>query len=130
MKQGAIFLKKIDNEEKTVHMSILPPCASVLRLHWKKANFFAAISKNTTTVYFQFPDAIYHGWNSDLFYGLLISFQRRLNEFCLTVVMIQKMSMMPLEIVIMKNYLENSFIFYLHIMCMRYVFACCVWITF
>ena len=27
------FSKKFDNEERTVDMSVLPPCESVLRLH-------------------------------------------------------------------------------------------------
>lgn len=65
-----------------------------------------------------------------LFYGWLISFQRRLNHICSTLVMIQKMSIMPLEIVKMKNFPENSVTIYLQMMRLRYVFHCEVWITF
>ena len=45
-------------------MSVLPPCASVLRLHCEREDFLVAIWKKATTSHFQFPDAVHHGWNS------------------------------------------------------------------
>ena len=65
------FSKKFDNEEKTVDMSVLPPCESVLRLHCERANFLAAIWKKAATSHFQFPDAVHHGWNSDKSFSFL-----------------------------------------------------------
>ena len=45
-----ILKKKFDNEVKTVDMSTLPPCESVLRLHCERANYLAAIWKRATTL--------------------------------------------------------------------------------
>ena len=60
-----IFKKKYDNEEKTVDMSVLPPCESVLRLHCERANYLACIWKHAIRSQPMFPDAVHYGWNSD-----------------------------------------------------------------
>ena len=60
-----IFKKKYDNEEKTVDMSVLPPCESVLRLHCERANYLACIWKRAIRSQPMFPDAVHYGWNSD-----------------------------------------------------------------
>ena len=60
-----IFSRKLENEEKTIDMSVLPPCESVLRLHCERANYLAAIWKNATTSQPEFPDTVHHGWNTD-----------------------------------------------------------------
>ena len=60
-----LFKKKFDNEEKTVDMSTLPPCESVLRLHCERANYLAAIWKRATTSQSLIPDAVHFGWNPD-----------------------------------------------------------------
>lgn len=61
----AIFKKKYDNEEKTVDMSVLPPCESVLRLHCERANYLAAIWRRANISQPLFPDAVHYGWNTD-----------------------------------------------------------------
>ena len=60
-----LFKKKFENEDKTLDMSTLPPCESVLRLHCNRANYLAAIWKRANTSVTEFPDAVYHGWNMD-----------------------------------------------------------------
>ena len=60
-----IFKKKYDNEEKTVDMSVLPPCESVLRLHCERANYLAAIWRRASISLPLVPDAVHYGWNSD-----------------------------------------------------------------
>ena len=60
-----IFKKKYDNEEKTVDMSMLPPCESVLRLHCERANYLAAIWRRANISQPLFPDAVHYGWNTD-----------------------------------------------------------------
>ena len=60
-----IFKKKYDNEEKSVDMSVLPPCESVLRLHCERANYLAAIWRRANISQPLFPDAVHYGWNTD-----------------------------------------------------------------
>lgn len=60
-----LFKKKYDNEEKTVDMSTLPPCQSVLRLHCERAHFLAALWKRATISQLQNPDPSHYGWNQD-----------------------------------------------------------------
>ena len=66
MRRGTSYLKKkYDNEEKTVDMSTLPPCQSVLRLHCERAHFLAALWKRATISQLQNPDPSHYGWNQD-----------------------------------------------------------------
>ena len=60
-----IFKKKYDNEEKTVDMSVLPPCESVFRLHCERENYLAAIWKRANMSQPFYPDAVHYGWNTD-----------------------------------------------------------------
>ena len=60
-----LFRKKYDNEDKTVDMSTIPHCQSVLRLRCERALFLAAIWKRATTSWLQNPDPCHYGWNPD-----------------------------------------------------------------
>ena len=60
-----IFSRKFANEEKTVDMSALPPCESVLRLHCQRANYLAGIWKRSVISQSSIPSSVYHGWNPD-----------------------------------------------------------------
>ena len=60
-----LFKKKFDNEEKTVDMSVLPPCKTVLRLHCDRAQYLAALWKRATTAEVSYPNPAYYGWNLD-----------------------------------------------------------------
>ena len=60
-----MFSPKFENEEKTVDMSTLPPCESVLRLHCERANYLAAIWKRAIISQPRIPDIVHHGWNID-----------------------------------------------------------------
>ena len=60
-----IFLRKFANEEKTVNMSVLPPCESVLRLCCQRANYLAGIWKRSVSSQSSILSPVYHGWNPD-----------------------------------------------------------------
>ena len=60
-----LFKRKYDNEEKNVDMSALPPCKSVLRLHFERAHYLSALWKRATTCRLQYPDPSLYGWNQD-----------------------------------------------------------------
>ena len=59
------FKTKYDNEEKTVDMSVLPPCESVLRLKCDRANYLACIWKRAHRSQTIFPASVHYGWNPD-----------------------------------------------------------------
>ena len=60
-----IFLRKFANEEKTVNMSVLPPCESVLRLCCQRAHYLAGIWKHSVSSQSSILSPVYHGWNPD-----------------------------------------------------------------
>ena len=57
------FKSKLQNENKIVDLSTLPPCRSVLSLHCKRANYVARIWKLCKSAHLQIPSIHNHGWN-------------------------------------------------------------------
>ena len=58
--QGNLLTRK-----KTVDISALPPCESVLKLHCQRANYPAGIWKRSVSSQTSTPSPVYHGWNPD-----------------------------------------------------------------
>ena len=56
-----IFVRKFKQEGKTIDLSLLPPCASNLNLHAKRANCIARNYKQANNLMMNLDDTICHG---------------------------------------------------------------------
>ena len=56
-----MYHTKYANENKAIHMSALPPCRSVLRLHADRANFITAMWKRSDFQNIDAPEITSHG---------------------------------------------------------------------
>ena len=55
-----LLSRTFKDEDKTVDMSVLPPCESVLCVHSEKVNYIAPTWKRTTISRHDFPNLVLH----------------------------------------------------------------------
>ena len=60
-----IFVHKFEQEGKTTDLSLLPPCASDLNLHTKRANYIERIYKKAYNLMMSLDDPTFHGWDGN-----------------------------------------------------------------
>ena len=60
-----LFVRKFEQEGKTTDLSLLPPCASDLNLHTKRANYIERISKKAYNLMMNLDDPTFHGWDGN-----------------------------------------------------------------
>ena len=60
-----LFNRKYKRKNKSIDMSVLPPCSSTLKLHSTRGNFISTIWKGSAMQHIEEPSSTLHGWYSD-----------------------------------------------------------------